>query len=171
MKKIFVLLMSFLLSACGFHLRGQTELAPALRKLQLQTNAPYSPLTKELQRTLTERGIQLITPPETAPLTLSILNDAFSQQTTNLSPASQVTTFTLNYVITYQLKNATGRVLRGPLRATATRIYNVNSNQILGSTNEQPLLQQDLRRDAIAQLLYQLSARETVEALQYATQQ
>lgn len=165
MRKLLLALTCFLLSGCGFHLRGHEPLPPQLHLLYLQVNAPYSPLSKELQQILCSNGIQLVPYPGAAPVGLQILSDTFGQSITSIGSSQQVTTYFLTYTVTYQLNDANGHALLCPQTIVANRSYSIASNQILADTSTLLSLQEDMRRDVIFQLLNRLRSPATIRAL------
>jgi LPS-assembly lipoprotein len=165
--KLFLLLILVCsLTACGFHLRGYAPLPPELHTLYLQSNSPYSALTKQLQQVLKSSGVILVQDSQDAPLTLQILSDNFGQQITGQGASGQISTYQLSYTVSYQLLDAKGRVVQPPQMVGTTRSYAINSNQILGDTTVQTGLKDDMRRDLIYQLLNRLRSRNTLKALE-----
>lgn len=166
LRKILCLFfLSFILSGCGFHLRGHEPLPPQLHILYLETASPYSPLTKQIQQTLNSIGIILVPCAQQAPVTLKILCSDFTQVITSIGSSGQITTYLLTQTITYQLMNCKGCVIHGPLIACTTRTYSIAANQILGDTAALNSLRIEMQRDVIYQILNHLRAPNTQAAL------
>lgn len=164
------ILMSLLaaqLMGCGFTLRGHTPLPHALRVLHVQSHDPYGDLTKQLRQTLKTSGATLTTSASQAPITLEILGDNFSQQVSAISGSTQLVQYQFLYTVTYQVLNRNGEILISPTLVTATRHYSTNTNQMLGSSDEQNLLRQAMRRDVVAQILYRLNSTDALRALNH----
>jgi outer membrane lipopolysaccharide assembly protein LptE/RlpB len=62
------------------------------------------------------------------------------------------------------LESANGCVLVPARTIAVTRNYTVNANVVLGAGNEIPLLQQDMRREVVYQLINQLSSARVIRA-------
>jgi len=154
-----------LLIGCGFHLRGQTSLPPQLKRIYLQSETPFSLLTLQFQQTLKTMGVTIVEQRQAAPITLRLMADTFSQFATGTSTTNQLTTYTLNYTVSYQLLDQQGKALIEPRQVSINRSFTANNNQMLGSTNEQTLLQQDMRREAAMQILNQLNAKAIMKAI------
>lgn len=154
------------LAACGFHLRGQEPLPPQLKHLYLQTGNPYDPLAKELETVLRSAGVVLVQDAQDAPVTLQILSAGMSQQITGQGASGQLTAYLLSYSVTYQLLDVHGRVIQEPQTVTTTRPYSISANQVLGDTSVHQSLQNDMRRDAVGQLIYRLHAKKALQALE-----
>lgn len=165
-KLIIICLLGFAVSGCGFHLRGHFPLPPQLHYLYLQTNNPYTPLSKDLRRALLTTGIRLATYPNAAPVTLNIISDTFGQSITSIGSSQQVTTYFLTYTVIYQLTDASGHVLLCPQTIITNRTYSIASNQILADTTTLTTLQIEMRRDAIFQMLNRLRSPLVAHVLQ-----
>lgn len=156
---------ALLLSGCGFHLRSQTALPPQLKRIYLQSATPFSLLTLQFQQTLKRMGVTIVQQPQSAPITLQLMADNFSQLITGTSTTNQLTSYTLTYTVSYQLLDPQGNALIEPQHISVNRNFTANNNQMLGSTNEQALLQQEMRREATLQIMNQLSAQKIIRAI------
>lgn len=153
------------LIGCGFHLRSQAYLPPQLKRVYLQSEAPLSLLTTQFQQTLKNMGVTLADNQQTAPITLKLVTDKFSQIAIGTGTTNQLTTYTLTYTVSYQLFDPRDRAIIEPRQVAINRSFTTNNNQMLGSTNEQTLLQQDMRREAIMQIMNQLSTKSIINAI------
>ena len=143
--------------ACGFHLRNQTQIPSSLHIIYLKSDDPYGSFTKQLTQTLRAYGIQLVSSTHHAPITLEILSDNFSKQATSISATSQLTQYLLTETMSYQLHNSRGNIISGPTTITTVRNYSATFNQMLGASNEEEQLSQEMRRDTVYQLINRLS--------------
>ncbi len=156
------------LTACGFHLRGHGSVAvlpSQLKVLFVESKQPYGALTQEVEQMLRGMGVKLVNTAQAAPYTLAILSAQTSQQTTGMSPTTQVSTYALSYSMTYQIMDKAGHIVVAPRSLMASRSYASNSNQILSSNYEYAQLENDMRRDVISQMINQLGAKEILQAL------
>ena len=145
------------LTGCGFKLRGEFQLPTQLRVMYLKTHKPYSALSKQLNQTLQSIGIKLVSSSQEAPYTLEIINDTLSHTTTSISATTQVVQYILTYTVNYRVLDKQGKEVLSPRSIVATRNYTANRNRMLGGSIEQSLLEEDMRRDVVSQLLNQLS--------------
>ena len=164
--KYTILLSCFLfLSACGFHLRGYQSLPPQLKLITIQAPNLYDPLVLQLEQNLVASGVTIAKPPVTAPVTLRILGILFNQQTVNISANTFVKTYNLRYRISFELENIEGNVIYGPKTVTTAASYVANDTQILGDNNLLNMQKENMRRQAISQILNRLNSLEAREAL------
>ena len=164
LRLIILLLVSALITGCGFHSPQQTMLPDALHHLALQTPNQYSPLTTIVANHLKSLGIK-ITPKKEAPYRLLILSEDRQQVVNNISANTQVRHFTLIEKVTIQLNNSQGCVLLAPTSIQAQTHYAVNTQQILGLNSLLAQAERSLHRDIARQLLFRLGAEDVVKAI------
>jgi LPS-assembly lipoprotein len=164
----FSLFFSFMLSACGFQLRGYGDFALPFHTISLEASQPYSNFTKELQRTLESMGVHPTRATPTS-IRLQILAQNFSSTTTSLGNAGQTTTYLLAYTVLFKVIDCKGHVLLAPQQIRATRTFSITSNQLAGDLNTQNDLQENMQRDAIQQLLIRLGSPELQQQLRCST--
>lgn len=156
-----LLLALLFLEGCGFHLRGQTQIAPELQVLYLQTAEPYGPFAIQLKRGLQSMGIVFVNSIKDAPRVLHILNDSLGQQLTAISANTQVRTYVLTYFITFQIEDAHGQVILPPQTVSTVSTYETSVIQTLGDRDVLNTVQEEMRRDAIGQIINRLNAKKS----------
>lgn len=159
--------LSLLLSACGFHLRGQghSYIPPQLKVLYVTSQTPYDTLTKQVKQTLISLGVTLKDSADQAPYTLVLYGESQSQMLMGSGTNNQLESYQLIYGMAYSIKDSKGREIQAPRAIRATRNFTSNPNQALSQNYEQLSLIEDMRQDVINQMLNQLSTRQTLQAL------
>lgn len=155
-----VLCLSILLTSCGFHLQGEVQLAPPLHRLYLQTADPYGYLARNLQEYLKLSNVQLVSTKEEAQTVLAILQDSNGQQLLSVSGTQQTRQYHLTVTLVFEITDANGRVIVPAQTLTETRTITVQSNQILGSSNEANLYYQQMRRSLAYALMNRIASKE-----------
>lgn len=162
-KFLFLLWICFI-AGCGFQFRNTAEIPAVLRVLYVKTSLPYSAFLADLRQNFSALGICMTKCPEQAPVTLNVLSEKFRESRITISATSLLSQYLLLYEVTYQLESANGCVLVCPRTISVTRNYTVNANAVLGAGNEIPLLQQDMRREVVYQMVNQLSSGRVIKA-------
>jgi LPS-assembly lipoprotein len=144
-------------TACAFKLR-QTQLPRALQALYLQTDVVYGPFESMLRQSLLSSGVTLVATPAQAPVTLHIFKPIETNTNTTVGASNQTRVYIITYSVSFELKDATGKVLLGGQTVTTSRTLRLSANQLLETNNHLPLLQQDMRREIIYQMFYRLRA-------------
>lgn len=158
MKKIIALiLMTACISACGWHIRGSVDMPKQLSNLYVTATDSKGALVTELRQLLKTNRIKMVEKSADANYSLYILDENKDRRTAGvggdeLSSAYEIT-LKVNYEI--HLKN-NNQVVKG--NAISIRNFNYNTAAINSATQEELLLDQEMRRDVAQQILRRLSS-------------
>lgn len=155
---VVITFMALLLTACGFHLRGDVKLAAALNKVYIEGADPYDPLVRELTRSLTTTGAAVVEDSKQATAILQILNNSGSRRVLSVSSAGKVSEYELYQILEFKVRDAAGRELLAPQRLEITRDYLFDKQDVLGKSNEEEMLRRDMRRDLARLAMLRLEA-------------
>jgi LPS-assembly lipoprotein len=136
------------------------QLAPKLHRLYLQTPDPYGYLARSLQQYLKLSKVQLACSPKEASAVLVILHDDTSQELLSVSGTQQTRQYILKVTVVFAVHSPTGLVWVSPQTLSESRTITVQSNQILGSSNEANLFYQQMRRTLAYAIMRRLASRE-----------
>lgn len=160
-----ILVFIIMLTACGFHLQGKMELAPRLHRIYVQTLDPYGPLARYLKDSLRMSHAQIMCCPQEASAVLVILQDMNSQKLLNVNSTTQTRQYLLKVIVTFEINTADGRIILPPQTLEESRVMTIQSNQILGSSNESNLFYQQMRRILAAAIMNRISSRDVTKLL------
>lgn len=157
-----IVLLSFcvLLASCGFHLQGQTKLAAPLHRLYLQTSDPYGQLARSLQQYLKASNVELTSSPQEADTILEVMSDSTSQNLLSVNGTQQTRQYSLVVTTIFQITNRHGGIILGPQSLSESRAITIQSNQVLGSSNEANLFYQQMRRNLAYAIINRIASRE-----------
>src|SRR5574340_361007 len=105
LRMIALLLTALVLTACGFHLRGQAGMP--FETLYLDAANPGTPFIAELRRNLEANKVRLVSSAEQADVVLNIVFEIPEKQILTLGGSGRVNEFQLRYRISlraYDLK-------------------------------------------------------------------
>lgn len=141
---------------CGFKLAGP----PQLPFQTLYVAAPdYSSFGAEFKRYVASGGkTQLTTSPKEAQAVLEILSETRETQILSLTSAGTVAEYLLRYRVAFRLRGQGNSDLITPSEITLQRDLTNNVNAALAMETQQEFLYQDMRNDAMQQLLRRLVA-------------
>ncbi|NKB76907.1 MAG: hypothetical protein GKR96_07615 [Gammaproteobacteria bacterium] len=148
------LLVISLLSACGFHLRGNFSLPESLSSVSLSGGDRdfIESLTNELERNGTA---VVISQPNTAQL--NIANLEYLSSVSKTDALGRATSYTYYYNLDYSVVNGNGETLQ-PLKAISQqRTQEYDPNQELLAEQEKEFLKKEMEKGLILQLLRRLS--------------
>ena len=155
--KLALLLLSLLVSGCGFHLRGMIDRPRWLNNVAIiieQTQRDLAPL---LQNQLQAYNIQVNPDPLLANYWLIIESDYIQKNISSISSSTTPRQYQLIYTVRFKLQRANGEEIMSSTPIVATRQVTINSDRILGSTDEEELLKSEMRRDAVIQIINRIS--------------
>jgi len=162
-----VCLFTLLLVSCGFHLQGKKELAEPLHHLYLQTTDPYGQLARSLQQYLKLSHVHLVSSPNEATTILSITQDQPSEELLSVSGTQQTRQYNLRVTVTFSITNSKGMTIISPQTLSETRTITIQSNQVLGSSNEANLFYQQMRRNLAYNILNRIASKEITETIDH----
>lgn len=161
-KLTFLLLFSFLIASCGFHLRGNQDLSSSLAEVQIQGTSIHSELGRGLIRALTRAKVDVL---DESDVLLIITKDIFSKRVLSLDSAGRANQYELNYQLSFSLikklkqdNEKQGFVdLIASQSITEKREYLFDANLVLAKSDEEMQLNKDMRETAIFQLVRRLN--------------
>ena len=156
-----LLLIPLTLAACGFQLRGQYALPGDLNPLAVTANGVSGPVLLDLTAGIQRMGT---TVSADAPLVVRVNYETVNRQTSTLDSRSRAAENTLLYELSWQLVHASGVPAQPERVLRLRRNYQFDNTRIVGKYEEENLLIDDLRQQAVAQILAQL-ARTDVSTL------
>jgi len=144
---------SLALNACGFHLRGDTQ----LKVSSIYLNAPRnSALTLEAKRVLRAGGVKTTENEKEAELILDILNEGQDQVILTFTSTGIAREIELRYRLTFRVRAQTGEVLIDSKQLTFRRELLTSEGFALPREAEQLALYKDMKSDAVQQIVRQL---------------
>ena len=153
-RSITVLGLAFLMTACGFHLRGTGTTQMALNELNFTARDALSPLGKMVKESLVNNKVQVSS---SAPFTLYVGPEETTQRTASFTAGTRSAEYTLTTAVSYELRSGKLPTLLQD-RIEVQRTYAHNQNNVTGSGQEESLLREEMRRDLVMQLMMRLQA-------------
>ena len=155
-RALFLLLGAAVLVGCGFHLRGssaQTNIASAYVR-----GASNVDVTSELTNALSRSGVHLLDTAIGATVVIDLLDE--QQNTRTLSYTDRATTAEsqLELAVRFKIVGADNKALIDDRWARATRTYLVDTNNLVGSAQQEGLLHGELVSDVAQQIIRSLNA-------------
>lgn len=150
-----VLGLSLLLAGCGFQLRGMGTDMVNLEELRIDSYDSYSELHQGLEQALEDNGVRITSG---APYRLRLLGEDRERVAVSYTSRSAPAEYELTNQLRFQITDTLNRPLVGPETVTARRVFVTDRDNITGSNEEEALLQVEMRRDLIRQMLFRLSS-------------
>jgi len=151
-----LLLVCALAPGCGFHTKGDATLPFH----SVYISAPiYSSFAGEMRRYIASAGrTTLAHQREDADVILDITGEEQVSQILSLSTAGTVLEFLLRYRVAYRLHDNRSRDWMPPGEIVLQRDLTYDSNAVLAKEIEQNLLFENMRQDAVRQMMRRMAA-------------
>lgn len=152
------LMVAALLSACGFHMRGASDMAMPFKTIYLGF-ADTSPLGNALKRNIRGAGSTVVVPDaKDADAILDVLSETREKSVLSLNSQGRVREYTLIYTFKFRVRDGKGSDLLAPTEIRLARDINYDDSQTLAKESEEAMLYRDMQSDLVAQILRRLSA-------------
>ncbi|MEX0960721.1 MAG: LPS assembly lipoprotein LptE [Burkholderiales bacterium] len=150
-----MLCLAMMLSGCGFKLRGQADLP--FETIYVQTDG-FSIFGNELRRAI-QAGTQtkLVDRPDHAEVVLRIVEEQQERHILSISSAGRVREFELRYRVAYRLTDRAAIDIVPPGELSLRRDLTYDDTEVLAKESEEQLLFEDMKSDAVQQMLRRLS--------------
>ena len=151
-------LLAVTLAGCGYRLRGSAPVSQ-LAFESIYLDAPYgSPLERDLRTSIrSQRTAKLIDDPKAATVLLRVLDDKQERKVLTLNSQGQVREYSLTYRIRYEVADSKNNKLLPATEIALQTILSYSESQVLAKEQEEKLIFDDLRRDAVSQIMRQLA--------------
>lgn len=154
LKVTIVVLTVSLLSACGFHLRGDYSVPEELNKISVTSYDQYSTFTRMMRSQLRMNDVEIVPPAENTP-NLHIISEGVGERTLSLYQntlaAEKELTLNASYRVTIpELGDKT-------FSTSVTRSYLDNPLTALAKSVERDMIEDEMRKLATSQILRQMA--------------
>ena len=153
--RILLLLTVVLLSACGFHLRGQVGMPFAT--LYLKAENPNTPFITDLRKNLAANRVRLVSTAEQAEVVLYIVTEVADKQILSLGGDGRVNEFRLAYRVSLRAYDLKQQDWIPAEEMEIRRDYSFDDTKTLAKEAEEALLNRSMRSDMVQQIVRRLS--------------
>ncbi|QID18937.1 hypothetical protein G3580_15695 [Nitrogeniibacter mangrovi] len=153
-RHLFVALAALVLSACGFHLRG--NIAMPFHTVYLAGDENNAVLV-DLRRQLRLNDVEVVDTAPQAEAVIRVIQLRKEKDILSLNAAGKAREYRLFYTLAYAVDTPTGKTLRAPDRIILRRDITFDDSQVLAKAQEETLLYNDMENDLIQQLMRRLA--------------
>lgn len=154
LRTTIVLTLSLMVSACGFHLRGNYLLPEELHDISLTSFDQYSDLTRNVQKQLRMNGIRQVAPTTVTP-SLDLISESLGERTLSLYQNSRAAEKELTYTVRYSVLIPEHDIKI--YTTTVNRNYLDNPLTALAKSVERDMIEDEMRTQAAEQILRQMA--------------
>lgn len=145
-----------LLGGCGFHLRGSD--------VQMQVGAVYVraaqsvDIAEQLKQNLRKSGVKVLDQSDANAVTIDLLEQQQDRRTVTTTEQAQAAEYRLEVSVRYRIIGAGDVELVADRWAKGSRVFPVDRNNLVGTSQEQVLMSNEITGDVVSQILRSLAA-------------
>ncbi len=142
-------------SACGFRLRTYNfEANVDSFAISGRTNVS---ITQPLRRGLLQAGVAE-KPAAEAGLVVELLQQREERRSVSTAGQARAAEYEMNFAVRYRILDGKQQELLPPTWVERIRVYRIDRDNIVGSSEEQALLQRELMQDIVGQIIRSMDA-------------
>ncbi|PNH81067.1 LPS-assembly lipoprotein LptE [Vibrio diazotrophicus] len=153
LKLSLVFLSATLLSACGFHLRGDYDVPDELSKLSITSYDQYSNFTRIVTRQLRMNEIEIVQPADDVP-NIHLISEGTGERTLSLYQTTRAAEIELTFVASYRV--TIPELGTKTFSTSVTRSYLDNPLTALAKSVERDMIEGEMRKLAATQIVRQM---------------
>jgi len=153
LQSLLLLLAGVVLGGCGFHLRG-SGLSSSVESVWITAQRNVS-VDDALRLRL---GYAKVALEQDADLVVNLLAERLDRQSVSVTEQGRAAEYELTLDVQYQISRRSAGLLAAPSWIHSRRHYRFDRFNIIGSSEEQALLEQEMRNDIAQQIIRSLNA-------------
>lgn len=146
------------LAACGFRLRGEANLPPALQRVHVHIVDPFSPLRRDLEAALARSGAKVEDKSGDGVAEITLTQVSLAPVVRSVGATAFVNEFSMVYHVELAIADGDGKSLL-PLEVIEhSRDFTFDQSQAIGTNVEQDEIKKEMERDMVQTLMRKVEA-------------
>jgi LPS-assembly lipoprotein len=155
LKKISLILLLSLLSACGYHLRGNIELPAGMENIYLESASGM--LQQEMRKALKSSQGKLVGSADKAGIVIKFAKEDLNTRVMSINTAGRANQFQLIYDLVFSIYDPTGKLILADQDVNIKREYFNDQTDILGKSNEESVIRLEMYQQAVNSIVYRIN--------------
>ncbi|MEY3810426.1 MAG: Rare lipoprotein [Pseudomonadota bacterium] len=151
-KKLIAILLLIVITSCGFHLRGMTEISYKTISLEGKELS----LTKNLKKILNTNKVAIVSSTENPELRVEFLSEESEKRILSLSGQGLVREFEIFYRVRYRIKASDSEIWSQENIIETRKDFTYSDSNLIGKEEEERQLNEAMRNEAITNLFNQI---------------
>ena len=148
--------------ACGFRLRGTSELPPQMKQVFVYGIAPSSEFSRILNDTLLPSGGRISEDRLGAGVVLHVIDERHDKREISLSNRGKANEYELYYELTFELHNAAGAVILPRQTVEVVRDYFNPQIEVIAKSEEEAVIWREMHQSAVRTLIQRARGKLSV---------
>ncbi len=151
-KKLIAILLLIVITSCGFHLRGMTEISYKTISLEGKELS----LTKNLKKILNTNKVAIVSSTENPELRVEFLSEESEKRILSLSGQGLVREFEIFYRVRYRIKASDSEIWGQENIIETRKDFTYSDSNLIGKEEEERQLNEAMRIEAITSIFNQI---------------
>ena len=151
-KKLIAILLLIVITSCGFHLRGMTEISYKTISLEGKELS----LTKNLKKILNTNKVAIVSSTENPELRVEFLSEESEKRILSLSGQGLVREFEIFYRFRYRIKASDSEIWSQENIIETRKDFTYSDSNLIGKEEEERQLNEAMRIEAITSIFNQI---------------
>ena len=151
-KKLIALLMLLIISSCGFHMRGMTEISYKTISLEGKELS----FIKDLKKVLNRNKVAIVSSTENPELRIELLSEESEKRILSLSGQGLVREFEIFYRVRYRVKTIDSEIWSQENIIETRKDFTYSDSNLIGKEEEERQLNEAMHNEAITNLFNQI---------------
>lgn len=154
-RSVIALCACLAMAGCGFHLRTW-DLEGNVETVRITANA-RNPLAEPLGRALKSAGVSVVDDSD-VDVIIELLADRKGRRSVSVTDQARAAEYETSLQVQYAVRGRDEETLLAPTWIRAARIFQVDRDNLVGSSQEQSLLDREMVNDLVQQIIRGLNA-------------
>jgi LPS-assembly lipoprotein len=155
-RTILPVLLTLLLTACGYHLRGAVDLPSDLKAVYIE--GASEPLREQFRKALESSTVKMVNTRAESGTVITVSNEENFKRALSLGSSGLANQYGLEYRISYKVTDKNDKELVKPQPIEIRREYFNNQQLILAKDNEEIVIRNEMYQQAVRTMLNQIRA-------------
>ena len=151
-KKLIAILFLLVITSCGFHMRGMTEIS--FKTISLE--GKELSFTKNLKKILNTNKVAIVSPTDNPELRVELLSEESEKRILSLSGQGLAREFEIFYRVRYRIKTIDSEIWRQENIIETRKDFTYSDSNLIGKEEEERQLNEAMRNEAITNLFNQI---------------
>ena len=151
-KKLIAILLLLVITSCGFHMRGMTEIS--FKTISLE--GKELSFTKNLKKVLNSNKVAIVSSTENPELRVELLSEESEKRILSLSGQGLVREFEIFYRVRYRVKTIDSEIWSQENIIETRKDFTYSDSNLIGKEEEERQLNEAMRNEAITNLFNQI---------------
>ena len=151
-KKLIALFALLIITSCGFHMRGMTEIS--FKTISLE--GKELSFTKNLKKVLNSNKVAIVLPSENPELRVELIGEESEKRILSLSGQGLVREYEIFYRVRYRIKTLDSDIWSQENILETRRDFTFSDSNLIGKEEEERQLNESMRNEAISSLFNQI---------------